>query len=101
MSRLKELIEYAKQSSSTDNINQLVLGACSVVSDSLQPHGLYVAHQPPLSMKIFRQEHWSGLPFPTPGDLLHLGIEPASPAFAGGFFTTEPPGKPQLVITAV
>ena len=60
-----------------------------------------VAHQALLSMKFFRQEHWSGLPFPTPGDLLHLGIEPASPEFAGGFFTTEPPGKPQLVIIAV
>jgi len=38
---------------------------------------------------------WSanGLPFPTPGDLPDPGIEPAFPAFAGGFFTTEPPGK--------
>ena len=34
------------------------------------------------------------LPFPSPGDLPNLGIEPASPALAGGFFTTEPPGKP-------
>ena len=42
------------------------------------------------------QEHWSGLPFPSPGDLPDLGIEPeslVSPALAGGFFTTEPPGK--------
>ena len=61
----------------------------SVVSDSLQPHGLYVAHQPPLSMKIFRQEHWSGLPFPTPVDLPDPGIKPAtlaSPALAGRYF---------------
>ena len=41
-----------------------------------------------------RQKYWSGLPFPTPGVLLNPGIEPESPAFAGGFFTTEPPGKP-------
>ena len=39
-----------------------------------------------------RQEYWSGLPFPSPGDLPHLGIEPVSPALAGGLFTTEPPG---------
>ena len=44
-----------------------------------------------------RQEHWSGLPFPPPGDLPDPRIKPtspASPALAGGFFTTEPPGKP-------
>ena len=43
-----------------------------------------------------RQEYWSGLPFPPPGDLLDPGIKPVSlvsPALAGGFFTTEPPGK--------
>ena len=53
-----------------------------------------VAHQPPLSMEFSRQEYWSRLPFPPPGDLPHLGIEPVPPALAGGFFTTEPPGKP-------
>ena len=42
-------------------------------------------------MGFSRQEYWSGLPFPPPGDL----PEPASPALAGGFFTTEPPGKPE------
>ena len=42
-----------------------------------------------------RQESWSGLPFPSPGDLPDPGIEPMSPALAGGFFTTEPPGKPK------
>ena len=40
---------------------------------------------------ISRQQYWSGLPFPSPGDLPNLGIEPASPALAGGVFTTEPP----------
>ena len=44
-------------------------------------------------MKFSSQEYWSGLPFPSPGDLPDPGIEPASPAFAGRFFTTEPPGK--------
>ena len=55
-----------------------------------------VAHQALLSMGLFRQEYWSGLPFPTPRDLPNPGIEPESPAalaVAGGFFTTEPPGK--------
>ena len=44
-----------------------------------------------------RQEYWNGLPFrgvPSSGDLPDPGIEPVSPALAGGFFTTEPPGKP-------
>ena len=53
-----------------------------------------VAHQAPLLMGFPRQEYWSGLPFPSPGDLPDPGIEPASAALAGGFFTTEPPGKP-------
>ena len=51
------------------------------------------AHQAPLFMEFSRQEYWSGLPFPSLGDPLDPGIEPASPALAGGFFTTEPPGK--------
>ena len=40
-----------------------------------------------------RQEYWSELPFPTPGHLPDPGMEPVSPALAGGFSTTEPPGK--------
>jgi len=46
---------------------------------------------------ISQQEYWSGLPFPSPGDLPNQGMEPASlasPASAGGFFSAEPPGKP-------
>ena len=41
-----------------------------------------------------RQEHWSGLPFPSPEDLPGPGIKPVSPALTGRFFTTEPIGKP-------
>ena len=63
---------------------------CCLVSKSsltlLQPRGL----QAPLSMGFPRQEYWSGLPFPPPGDLPHPGVEPTSPALAGGFFTAEP-----------
>ena len=53
-----------------------------------------VAHQAPLSMGFLRQEYWSGLPFPFPGDAPNSGMEPEYPALAGGFFTTEPPGEP-------
>ena len=61
----------------------------SVVSDSATPWT--VAHQTPLSMGFSRQEHWSGLPFPIPGDLPSQGMEPespVSPALASGFLTT-------------
>ena len=50
-----------------------------------------VTRQAPQSMGFSRQEYWSGQPCPPPGDL----PEPTSPALAGGFFTTEPPGKPE------
>ena len=56
-----------------------------------------VARQAPLSVEFPRQEYWSGVPFPPPGDLPDPGIEPTSPAFAGRFFSTEPPWKPSLV----
>ena len=52
-----------------------------------------VAHQSPLCLEFSKQECWSGLPFPSPGDLPDPRIEPASPALAGGFFTTEPLGS--------
>ena len=57
-----------------------------------------VAHQAPLSLDFSRQEYWSGLPFTPPGYLPHPRIKlpsPGAPALAGGFFTTEPPGKPK------
>ena len=61
-----------------------------------------VAHQAPLSMGFSRQEYWSGLPCPSPGDLPHLGIEPKSlmsPALAGGFFTTSATWEAHVFIT--
>jgi len=45
-------------------------------------------------MGFLRQEYWSGLPFPSPGDLPNPRTEPESSSSAGGFFTTWPPGKP-------
>ena len=52
-----------------------------------------VDRQTLLSTGFSRQDYWSGLPFPSPGELPDPGIEPAPPALAGGFFTTEPPDK--------
>ena len=56
-----------------------------------------VAHQAPLSMEFSRQEYWSGLPFPSTGDLLDPGIKPASPAMQA-VFATEPSGKSKVGI---
>ena len=69
---------------------------CSVMSNSLPSHGL-ASQQAPLCREFSRQEHWSGLLFPTSGDLPDPGIEPvslASPPLA--FSTTVPLGKPQV-----
>ena len=63
--------------------------ACSVVSGSFVTLWT-VALQAPLPMGFFRQESWSGLPLPPPGDLPSPGTEPGSP----GFFIPEPPWKP-------
>ena len=53
-----------------------------------------VGHQAPPSMGFPRQEYWSGLPFPSPGDLPDPGIEPRSPTLQADALTYEPPGKP-------
>ena len=54
-----------------------------------------VVYQASPSMGFSRQEYWSGLPFPSPGDLLDSGIEAGSPAFQADALTSEPPGKPK------
>ena len=51
------------------------------------------AYQAPPSMGFSRQEYWSGLPFPSPGDLPNPGTEPGSPALEADALTSEPPGK--------
>ena len=65
----------------------------SVMSDCVTPWT--VAHQAPLSMGFSRQEYWSGLPCPPPGDLPHPRIEPKSPALQADSSPSEPPGKPK------
>ena len=60
-----------------------------------------VAREVLLSMGFPRQESWSGLPFPSLGNLLDLGIETVSPAMAGRFFTIVPPGKANVWSTGI
>ena len=66
----------------------LVAKLCRTLCDPMDT----VAHQAPLSTA--RQEYWSGLPFPSPGDLPDPGIEPRSPTLQVDALTSEPPGKP-------
>ena len=58
-----------------------------------------VAHQAPLSMGFSKQRYWNGLPFPSPGDLPHPGIEPGSSALKANSLPSVPPGKPCLICT--
>ena len=76
-------------------MNRLWMCSDTVMSDSSLPHTLQcltlynpwtVACQAPLSMAVSQQEHWSGLPFPSLGDLLDPGMEPKSSIKAGRFF---------------
>ena len=57
-----------------------------------------VAHQAPMSIAFSRQEHWSGLPCPPPGDLSHPTLEPGSPALQADSLPTEAAGKPQIIL---
>ena len=87
-------IELDLQTEKTDlwSPSVAVLPSLSHVRLSATPR--MVAGQALLPLRFPRQEYWSGLPFPSPGDLPDPGIKPVSPALAGRFFTTEPPGKP-------
>ena len=52
-----------------------------------------IAYQAPLCLGFYRQEYWSGLPFPSPGDLPNPRIEPGSPILQADALPSEPPGK--------
>ena len=69
------------------------------MSDSVTPWT--VTHQVPWSVGFYRQEYWGGLLCPFPGDLSDSGIEPASPALAGGFFTTSATWEAHMVYVCV
>ena len=71
----------------------LVTQSCPALCDAKT-----VAHQAPLFIEFSRQEYWSGLPFPSPGDLPDPGIKPGSPVLAGGFFTPSHLGSPVATI---
>ena len=66
----------------------------SVMSDSLQVHGLQPSRLFCLCMEFSRQGYWHVLPFPSPGDLPNSGIKPRCPALQADSFPSEPPGKP-------
>ena len=68
----------------------------SVVSNSATPWT--VACQCPPSMEFYRQEHWNGLPFPSPGDLPDPGMEPRSPALLADSLPSEPAEKPHIPV---
>ena len=73
----------------------LTARVCSLLSHvRLSVTPLSITFQAPLSLEFSRQEYLNRLPFPTPGDLLDPGIELASPAWAGTFFTTVSPTVP-------
>ena len=75
----------------------LPVHACSFAQSCLTLCDLVaIAHQVPLSVVFSKQEYWSGLPFPSPGDLSDPGIEPVSPALQVNSLPLEPSGKPLL-----
>ena len=79
----------------------MCVGAQSLSHVQLFASPWSIACQVPLSMELSRQEYWSGLPFPLPGDLPNPVIEPmflASPALAGGSFAAMPPRKPLITL---
>ena len=79
---------------SAPHCSQMSCCCCLVVSNSFATPWT-VARQLPLSMGFLRQEYWGGLPFPSPGDLPDLGIEPVSPAWQGDSLLIQPPRKPR------
>ena len=82
----------AKVSEITCNIGTCVLSSFSHIR--LFATLWTLAHQAPPSMEFSRQQYWSGLPFPSPGDLPNPGIEPRSPALHADALPSERPGKP-------
>ena len=83
-----KLVEVPPFSSDTESESE-VAQSCLTLCDPWT-----VAHQAPPSMGFSRQEYWSGLPFPSPGDLPDPGIEPRSPTLQADSLPSEPPGKP-------
>ena len=70
-------------------MKERVSPSCPTLCDPMD-----IAHQSPLSMGFSKQEYWSGLPFPSPGNLPNPGIKPTSLALQADSLQSEPPGKP-------
>ena len=86
------------------NIRSVLCGAafsCSVMSDSLRPHGLQPSSRLLCPWRFSRQEYWNGLPYPPPGDHPNPRIKPRSPALQLDSLLTEPPGKPNVRSTSL
>ena len=72
-------------------VKVLVAQRCLTLCDSQTG-----TRQAPLSMGFYRKEYWTGLPFPSPGDLPDPGVKPRSPALQVDSLLSEPPGKPSF-----
>ena len=79
-----------QKSESESEVAQLCPTLCDPVD--------YIANQAPPSMGFSRQEYWSGLPFPSPGDLPDPGIEPRSPTLQADVLTSDPPGNQKRML---
>ena len=77
---------YTYKMKERNEVAQSCLMLCDPMNSSL--------HQAPPSMGFSRREYWSGLPFPSPGNLPNPGIKPGTPALQAGALSSEPPGKP-------
>ena len=77
-------------------VKVLVTQSCPALCNTMA-----YSHQAPLSMEFFRQEYWTGSPFPSPGDLTNTGIEPRCPALQADSLLSEPLGKPLASFSSV
>ena len=81
---------FSKRKGSLSNLERmLVVQLCLTLHDPVD-----CSYQAPLSMGFSRQEYWSGLPFPSPGEFPYPGIKHRSSSFQADSFPSEPPGKP-------
>ena len=92
-------LEFASEADGTKTVTLGKDYSIKVKVKSLSPVQLFavpwtVVYQASLSMGFSRQEYWSGLPFPSPGDLPNPGVEPRSPALQADALPSKPPGKP-------
>ena len=93
----RSLVGYSlwgrKESDTTERLHSLKVKVKLLTHVWLFVTPWTIAYQTPLFMEFSRQEYWSGLPFPSPGDLPDPGIEPGSPTFQADALPSEPPGK--------